>query len=329
MDTDEPLIRVRRLTTRLKIGKGAFPAVEDLSFDIWPGRTLALVGESGCGKSMTALSIMRLLPSPPALFPEGEILYRGQNLLSFSEKQMRALRGYKIAMIFQDPQSSLNPVFRIGDQLAEVGRRHLALTDEEAYEKALRLLKEVGMQDAEEKIGAFPHQLSGGLKQRAMIAMALMGDPDLLIADEPTTALDVTVQAQVLDTLCRLQESRGMAILLITHDMGVVAEMADEVAVMYAAKCIESGPVQDIFNRMAHPYTQGLFASRPQADIKKLQPIQGSVPPLQSLPQGCRFHPRCLHKMAQCAEGPVPIVSMQAAGHAVHCWLYQSGETHS
>ncbi len=289
------------------------------------GKTLALVGESGCGKTMTALSIMRILPTPPALHPEGEVLYRGQNLLALSEKEMRRIRGGRIAMIFQDPVSALNPVYTIGSQLVEVAELHLGLYGDEAVNRAVKALKEVGIASPESRLYDYPHQMSGGMKQRVMIAMALMCEPDILIADEPTTALDVTIQAQVLDLMRELQKRKGMAVLLITHDMGVVAEMADDVIVMYAAQAVERGTVTEIFDHMSHPYTRGLFKSRP--DPKKpqgeLQAIKGTVPSITHYPHGCRFHPRCPFIMDKCRHGEVPDFTLEPGSkHQAKCWLY-------
>lgn len=325
----EPILQVKNLTTRLQVGKHAFPAVEGVSFNLFKGKTLALVGESGCGKSMTALSILRILPSPPALSSEGEILYRERNLLSLSEKEMRQIRGGSIAMIFQDPMSALNPVYSIGYQLAEAAELHLGLYGEEALDRAVKALHEVGIPAARQRLDNYPHQLSGGMKQRVMIAMALICEPEILIADEPTTSLDVTIQAQVLDLLKALQKEKGMAILLITHDMGVVAEMANEVIVMYAAQDIETGSVDAIFDHRAHPYTIGLFNSRPSIEDRnqRLTPIKGSVPPLSRLPAGCRFHPRCPFVMDKCRHGQVPSFAIEGKnGHRAKCWLYDGSE---
>ncbi len=316
------MLQVKRLTTRLKTEKGVVTIVNDLSFSLERGKTLALVGESGCGKSMTALSLMRILPDPPALPPTGQVLFEGTDLLSLSEKKMRKIRGAKMAMIFQDPMSCLNPVYTIGDQLLEVVHLHLQLIGQAAIEHVIRALKQVGIPLPHERMHEYPHQLSGGMKQRAMIAMALLCEPDILIADEPTTALDVTVQAQVLDLMRALQQKTGMAILLITHDMGVVAEIADEVVVMYASKAVERGPIEAIFDNMAHPYTKALFASRPHLNKKQdaLYTIKGTVPPPGSFPAGCHFHPRCPHAMDCCKQGVVPTHKIN--DQEVSCWLH-------
>ncbi len=323
MQNDSVILSVRRLTTQLKIGKGVVTVVDNLSFDLRAGRTLALVGESGCGKSMTALSLMRILPEGVALPSKGEVLYRGQNLLHLPERKMRTLRGSKLAMIFQDPMSSLNPVMTIGAQLMEVAELHLHLAPQEAKARAILALHSVGITSPEQRLSDYPHQLSGGMKQRVMIAMALLCEPDLLIADEPTTALDVTVQAQVLELIRTLQQERGTALLLITHDMGVVAEMADDVIVMYAAKSMERAPVTSLFDHHAHPYTQGLFASRLSKKSARapLVVIPGSVPPLGHFPAGCPFHPRCPHAMEKCKKGDVP-PAVLSEGHELSCWLH-------
>ena len=323
-----PILEVKHLTTRLILGQREIAVVDDLSFELRAGKTLALVGESGCGKSMTALSLMRILPHPPALPSTGEILYQGKNLLSLSEKEMRTIRGRKIAMIFQDPSSALNPVYTIGNQLGEVAELHLGLYGEAALHRSIQALNEVGIPRPEERLNDFPHQLSGGMRQRVMIAMALMCEPDILIADEPTTALDVTIQAQIIDLIRALQKRNNMAVLLITHDMGIVAEMADEVIVMYAAQGIEKGSTLQIFDHMAHPYTQGLFAARPSLHQAKdkLHPIKGSVPSAGHFPEGCRFHPRCPYVMERCRHGAVPEFEVKNHDHTAKCWLLDGSE---
>lgn len=325
---NSPILIVRDLTSRLKIGQDIWTVVDHLGFSLYPGQTLALVGESGCGKTMTALSLMRILPQPPALAPTGEVQYKGRNLLTISEKEMRRIRGAKIAMIFQDPMSALNPVYTIGNQLVEVAELHMGLYGAAAWACAREALEAVGIPAAEERLLAYPHQLSGGLKQRVMIAMALMCEPDVLIADEPTTALDVTIQAQVLELIRSLQSKRGMALLLITHDIGVVAEMADEVIVMYVAQGIERSPVEDLFDYPAHPYTIGLFESRPSLANRrgKLHPIPGQVPPFRHIPPGCRFHPRCPYVMGKCRNGPVPDFDILHPAHVAKCWLYDGSK---
>lgn len=323
-----PILCVRDLTTRLKIGQDIWTVVDHLNFSLYKGKTLALVGESGCGKSLTALSLMRILPQPPALPSEGEVMYQGRNLLTIKEKEMRQIRGAKIAMIFQDPMSALNPVYSVGNQLIEVINLHLGLYGQAAWTRAREALEAVGISGAEERLAAYPHQLSGGIKQRVMIAMALMCEPDILIADEPTTALDVTIQAQVLELIRSLQRTKGMALLLITHDMGVVADMADDVIVMYVAQGIETARVDDLFDHPAHPYTIGLFQSRPSIDNLhgKLHPIAGQVPPFRHIPSGCRFHPRCPYVMEKCRRGAVPDFTIHNPLHVAKCWLYDRTE---
>lgn len=326
---NQAILSVRNLTAKLQIGNDIWTIVDQINFDLFPGETLAIVGESGCGKSMTALSLMRMLPSPPCLPPKGEVMYQGKNLLNLSEKDMRSIRGSKIAMIFQDPMSSLNPVYTIGNQLIEVAEVHLNLAGEEAFAHAEQALQAVGITAAAEKMMAYPHQLSGGLKQRVMIAMALMCEPDILIADEPTTALDVTIQAQVLDLIKSLQQKKDLAVLLITHDMGVVAEMADDVMVMYTAQDIENGKVQQIFDSPSHPYTVGLFHSLPSLHLLKtpLKPIKGQVPHFRHIPSGCRFHPRCPFAMEKCLKGKVPDFPIQdSPTHRAKCWLHDGTE---
>lgn len=321
----KPILKVNQLNTSLRLGKHPFKVVDAISFELHLGKTLALVGESGCGKSMTALSIMRILPTPPALPSEGEIFYKERNLLSISEEEMRKIRGSRIAMIFQDPSSALNPVYSIGSQLMEIAELHLSLYGDEAVERCVKALQEVGIPSPQERLYDYPHQLSGGMKQRVMIAMALMCEPDILIADEPTTALDVTIQAQVLDLIRQMQLERGLAVLLITHDMGVVAELADDVIVMYAAQSIETGNVDQIFDHPSHPYTMGLFHSRPTLEIQPggLKPIKGSVPSLTHYPKGCRFHPRCPFVMDRCRHGEVPnFLIADKPQHHAKCWLY-------
>lgn len=324
---EEPILTVNKLTTQLVIDQKEVAIVDNLSFELHRGKTLALVGESGCGKSMTALSLMRILPQPPALPSTGEVIYQGKNLLALTEKEMRRIRGGKIAMIFQDPSSALNPVYTVGYQLVEVAGLHLNLYGEEAEQKALKAMREVGIAVPEERFDDYPHQMSGGMRQRIMIAMALMCEPDIMIADEPTTALDVTIQAQILDLMRELQKRKGMALLLITHDMGIVAEMADDMIVMYAAQGIEKGTTVDIFDKMAHPYTQGLFAARPSLHQAKaeLRAIKGSVPSPLNFPSGCRFHPRCPFVMEKCRHGDVLEFTV-GPQHTVKCWLYDGSD---
>lgn len=307
------ILNVRQLTIKLKIEGVVHSVVENIFFELKKGQTLALVGESGCGKTMTALALMRILPEPPTLPPEGEILYQGQNLLSLPLSEMRKIRGKKIAMIFQDPLSALNPVYTIGEQLLEVATTHLLLTGKEGQAAVVHALEDVRLPDPEDITHLYPHQLSGGMLQRVMIAMALICSPDVLIADEPTTALDVTIQAQILKLLRELQDKKGMATLLITHDMNVVAQNADEVVVMYAGDHIEKAPVTRLFDYPAHPYTQALFAARPTGSLRKqkLATIPGYVPRLTQMPEGCLFHPRCPYVMEMCKSGKVPLMPLR------------------
>lgn len=319
-----PILQVRGLTTQLLIDKQRLTAVDSLSFDLNKGRTLALVGESGSGKSMTALSLLRITPKPPALPSSGQVIYQNTNLLFASEAHMRTLRGFKLAMIFQDPSSALNPVYTIGQQLAEVATLHLHASEEQSEQLSLKALIEVGIGDAERRLGEYPHQLSGGMRQRVMMAMALLCHPDVLIADEPTTALDVTLQAQVIEQMKAIQQRYGMAILLITHDLGVVAEMAHDVIVMYASRGVEGASIDELFDKPLHPYTQGLFRSRPHIAVRgqPLPYISGRVPSLGSYPSGCPFHPRCPHAMPKCKEGDVPVFHASKS-HWTRCWLYE------
>jgi oligopeptide/dipeptide ABC transporter ATP-binding protein len=322
--TNDTLLSVRGLKTYFRTDAGEAKAVDGVSLDIPAGKTMALVGESGCGKSVTAMSVLRLIPQPPGRIADGEVLYEGTNLLDLSLKEMRAIRGNDISMIFQEPMTSLNPVFRIGKQIGAVLRLHCGLSKYEAYEQTIELLTEVGIPAPDQRIDEYPHQLSGGMRQRVMIAMALACNPKLLIADEPTTALDVTVQAQILDLLRKLQDQHGMAILLITHDLGIVAEMAHDVAVMYAGKIVEQAPVKDLFADPRHPYTEGLFKSLPSYEpgADRLHTIAGNVPAATHFPSACRFHPRCLYAMDRCSQTEPPL---EASGdHHAACWLHDA-----
>jgi oligopeptide/dipeptide ABC transporter ATP-binding protein len=296
---------VTDLKTTLFTRRGEMKAVDGLSLKVAAGETVALVGESGCGKSLSALSIMRLLPNPPARIVGGAVRLNGRDLVALSEESMLDIRGKEIGMIFQDPMSSLNPVATVGKQIAEVLTTHLDIGPSEARQQSLRLLEQVGMPDAERRLGAYPHQLSGGMCQRVMIAMAIACNPTVLIADEPTTALDVTVQAQVLTLLKRLQADAGMAMIFITHDLGVVAETADRVVVMYAGRKVEEAAVDDLFERPLHPYTAGLIGATPTPGaerVARLADIPGMVPALNALPKGCAFAPRCPRAMERCRE---------------------------
>jgi len=304
-----PLLEVRSLTTRFFTEDGVVRAVEDVSFEIFPGEILSLVGESGCGKSVTGLSLLRLISIPPGKIVSGELLFDGRDLMELEEKEMERVRGNDISMIFQEPMTSLNPVFTIGNQIMEALQLHQNLDKKEARKKAIEMLGRVRIPSPEVRIDSYPHQLSGGMRQRAMIAMALSCQPKLLIADEPTTALDVTIQAQVLRLLKEIQSEMGMAVMLITHDLGVVAEIADRVAVMYAGRIVETGPIEAIFGEMRHPYTKGLWESIPQLKEKRrrLNAITGQVPDPMNLPAGCKFHPRCYLMIDDCKKEEPPL----------------------
>lgn len=301
-------------------------AVDGVSFYLDRGELLGLVGESGCGKSITALSIMRLV-APPGKIVAGEILFEARDLLKLSNAEMRSMRGNDVAMIFQDPMTSLNPVFTVGEQIAEALRLHRKLSRKEARAAAADAMREVSIPDPELRVNDYPHQLSGGMRQRVMIAMALACDPKVLIADEPTTALDVTIQAQILELLDNLRRTRDLAVLLITHDLGVVAEVADRVAVMYTGKVVEESPVDELFARPKHPYTEGLLRSVPKLTAKdvarktRLQTIEGTVPRPTALPPGCHFEPRCPYRMPQCREDEIPLYQV-TEGVTVRCLLF-------
>jgi oligopeptide/dipeptide ABC transporter ATP-binding protein len=317
------LLEVRNLKTYFATRRGEVRSVDDVSFAIEQGETLSLVGESGCGKSVTALSLMRLVAAPGRV-TGGEILFEGRNLLELSEGQMRAIRGDDIAMIFQDPMTSLNPVYTVGEQIAEAIRLHRKVSKREAWDQAVEGMRDVAIPAPEVRAKTYPHEMSGGMRQRVMIAMALACDPKLLIADEPTTALDVTIQAQILDLLTELRQKRNLALLLITHDLGVVAETSDRVAVMYAGKIIEEASVKELFARPRHPYTEGLLRAVPrlneerQGRMKRLQTIEGVVPNPLALPRGCRFAPRCQHALDKCREGEIPLIGV-GAEHSSRC----------
>ncbi|MCJ7705812.1 MAG: ABC transporter ATP-binding protein [Desulfobacterales bacterium] len=304
-----PLLEVRSLTTQFFTEDGVVRAVEDVSFEIFPGEILSLVGESGCGKSVTGLSLLRLISIPPGKIVSGELLFDGRDLMELEEKEMERVRGNDISMIFQEPMTSLNPVFTIGNQIMEALQLHQNLNKKEARRKAIEMLDRVRIPSPEVRIDSYPHQLSGGMRQRAMIAMALSCQPKLLIADEPTTALDVTIQAQVLRLLKEIQGEMGMAVMLITHDLGVVSEIADRVAVMYAGRIVETGPIEAIFGEMRHPYTKGLWESIPQLKEKRrrLNAITGQVPDPMNLPVGCKFHPRCYLMIDDCKKEEPPL----------------------
>lgn len=324
---NQDLIQVGDLHTYFYTDEGVVKAVDGVDFSIGKGSTLGLVGESGCGKSVTALSILRLIQQPPGRIVRGRILFNNENLLDFSEQQMRKIRGNSISMIFQEPMTSLNPVFRIGDQISEVIRLHQAVSNRDAWDFSLEMLHKVGISDPERRIQEYPHQMSGGMRQRVMIAMALSCNPKMMIADEPTTALDVTIQAQILDLMNKLKEDFGTAILLITHNLGVVAEMAQYVAVMYAGKIVEHADVVELFNNPKHPYTQGLLESLPAINLpvpedKQLKTIPGIVPSLSDLPEGCHFQERCFRCLDVCGKKS-PMLFDVGSGHLVRCWLYE------
>jgi len=329
-ESTQPLLEVKNLKTYFYTEDGVVKAVDGVDFHVFPGEVMGLVGESGCGKSVTSLSILRLI-SMPGKVVEGEIIFDGKNLLKYTEDQMVHIRGNRISMIFQQPQTALNPVFRVGDQISEVLHIHQSLGKEAGRARAVELLKMVGIPEPERRAEAFPHELSGGMAQRVMIAMALACVPDLLIADEPTTALDVTIQAQILGLMKDLREKIGTSIILITHDLGVVAEMAERVAVMYAGRIVEQADVRTLFEQPLHPYTQGLIGSIPILGKLKdrLEVIPGSVPNLVNLPPGCQFAPRCKarmeHNLAICSEQEPQLLEV-AAGHSVRCWLYVDAE---
>jgi len=320
------LLEIQNLHTYFQTREGLVCAVDGVSFDLDRGELLAVVGESGCGKSITALSIMRLV-APPGKIVAGEIFFEGRDLLKLSRAEMRGVRGNDIAMIFQDPMTSLNPVFTVGEQIAEALRLHRNLSRKDARVAAVAAMREVAIPDAELRVKDYPHQLSGGMRQRVMIAMALACDPKLLIADEPTTALDVTIQAQILELLNNLRSTRELAVLLITHDLGVVAEVADRVAVMYTGQIVEASPAAELFARPKHPYTEGLLRSVPKlttAAVKKeerLQTIDGTVPRLTALPPGCHFEPRCPYRMPRCREQEIPLYPA-AESVTARCVLY-------
>ena len=318
------LLEVFNLSTSFFSEKGEIRAVEDISFSIQPGQTVALVGESGCGKSVTALSIMQLLDYPGRVV-RGRIVFKGRDLLTLANSEIRQVRRNQISMVFQEPMTSLNPIFTIGDQIGEVLEIHTTLSKEEVRKETIRLLEKVHISSPERRIDQYPHEMSGGMKQRVMIAMALACKPDLLIADEPTTALDVTIQAQILELLKELQQEMGMAILLITHNLGVVAHFAQDVLVMYASRIVERASVPQLFSNPSHPYTNALLRSlpRPGAREERLESISGMVPSPLFYPKGCHFSTRCPKILPCCADEEPPLIEIES-GHEVVCWLYQS-----
>jgi len=321
------LLKTKNLKTHFFTHEGTVKAVNGISFKINQGETLGLVGESGCGKSVTALSIMRLIPHPPGKIVSGEIYFEGGNLLELDERKMRKIRGKKISMIFQEPMTSLDPVFTIGHEIMESIQLHQGLKKKEARQKTIEALKTVGMPDAEKRISHYPHELSGGMRQRAMIAMALSCNPTLLIADEPTTALDVTIQAQILRLINELKDKFGASVMLITHDLGVIAEMCDYVAVMYAGHIVEYTDVDTLFRNPLHPYTKGLNKSIPRLDVEteRLDTIRGLVPNLLDLPSGCPFHPRCDFCLKKCIEEMPELIEAEDH-HLVRCHLVKGNE---
>jgi peptide/nickel transport system ATP-binding protein/oligopeptide transport system ATP-binding protein len=327
MDNRFPLLELKELKTHFFTRKGVIKAVDKVSFKIHRGETLGVVGESGCGKSVSALSIMRLIPSPPGRIVGGEILFEGKDLLKMVPKEMEKVRGNEISMIFQEPMTCLNPVFNVGEQIGEAIRIHQGLGRKEAFQKSVEMLRWVGIPSPERRIYDYPHQMSGGMRQRIMIAMALSSRPKLLIADEPTTALDVTIQSQILELINALKEELGISVLFITHNLGVVAEVAQRAVVMYAGKVMEEANVRDLFHHPLHPYTRGLLNSVPawrrsgrqEEKRARLQEIPGMVPNLLNLPEGCSFFPRCPEAKKFCQE-KVPTLALKGEGHSVRCW---------
>ena len=323
---DKPLLlQVKNLTTRFNTDNGVVHAVNGISYDIAEGETLGVVGESGCGKSVHALSIMRLIPIPPGEITDGEVIYRKQDLLALNDNDMRHIRGSEIAMIFQDPMTFLNPVFTVGFQIAEALQLHMSMNKKQAYARAAELLDMVGIPNATQRLNDYPHEFSGGMRQRAMIAMGLSCSPNLLIADEPTTALDVTIQAQIIELVKQLREQLGMAIIWITHDLGVVAGLVDRVQVMYAGYIVERADVGDLYKNPGHPYTLGLLNSLPRVDKgrvadERLTPVHGRPPDQLNLGEGCPFAPRCDYAISRCSTEN-PTLRQIAPGHEIACWV--------
>jgi peptide/nickel transport system ATP-binding protein/oligopeptide transport system ATP-binding protein len=320
------LLKIRDLHTYFFLDEGVTKAVEGVDLELREGETLGLVGESGCGKSVTALSIMQLIPSPPGKIVKGEICFQGTDLLALSEAEMREIRGRSISMIFQEPMTSLNPVFQIGDQISEILQLHEGVSRKEAWERSIEMLRMVGIPSPERRVKEYPHHLSGGMRQRAMIAMAMACSPRLMIADEPTTALDVTIQAQILELMAHLKKEKAMSLILITHNLGVIAETVQNVMVMYAGRIFEYTDVRSIFTNPKHPYTQGLLNSIPRLDRddtkkERLEAIPGLVPSLLDIPEGCKFFERCKYAFHLCSEKE-PLLIEKDPGHFVRCWLY-------
>ena len=321
----EPLLRVKDLSTHFYTEEGVVKAVDGVSFDVEPGEILGLVGESGCGKTVSALSMLRLIPMPPGKIVSGEVFFEGEDLMKLDEEEIRHIRGNKIAMIFQEPMTSLNPVLTIGRQLTETLELHLHMDRQAAVQRAVELLEMVGLSEARTRINDYPHQFSGGMRQRVMIAMALSCNPKLLLADEPTTALDVTIQAQILELLTRLTRELGTAVIIITHNLGVVARYADRVNVMYAGKVVETANAMELYHNPRHPYTLGLLKSVPrldQARKEKLDPIQGMPPDLIHLPGGCSFRPRCRFAVERC-QVDIPPLMLVGEKHSSACWEWE------
>ncbi|MHB8482486.1 MAG: ABC transporter ATP-binding protein [Nitrospiria bacterium] len=323
-----PILRIKNLKTYFYTRQGIIKAVDDITLTVEKGKVLGLVGESGSGKSMTALSVLRLVP-PPGKIVSGDILFENQSLLTLNDEEMRKRRGKEISMIFQEPMTSLNPVFTVGEQVAEMLRLHLKMSRKEAKEKTIELFKGVGIPSEEKRYHEYPHQLSGGMRQRVMIAMAISCNPKLIFADEPTTALDVTIQAQILNLLHHLKDKLNMSLILISHDLGIIAESADDVAVMYAGKIVEYTDTRALFAHPLHPYTRGLLESLPKFDRNgrektRLKAIPGVVPRLSDLPPGCAFEPRCPYAMAICKTDP-PVLEEKETGHLASCWLEKTG----
>ncbi len=325
MSNDETILQISHLVTAFDTEEGRIRAVDVVSFGVKKGRTLGLVGESGCGKSVTSLSVMRLLPKPTGIIESGRIFFNGADLTQLPADKMHEIRGKRLSMIFQEPMTSLNPVHKIGKQLGEVFGLHFSdLSGDEIRQQSLELLQKVGIPEPEQRMEEYPHQISGGMRQRVMIALALACKPDILIADEPTTALDVTIQAQILDLIQKLQSETGLAVLVITHDLGVIAETCEDVVVMYAGKVAETAAAIELFKNPKHPYTQGLLDSIPRLETPrktKLNIIKGMVPSLYELPSGCRFRNRCLYAMDICAGDPPPMFTV-GTDHFASCYLY-------
>jgi len=323
---DDVLLDVRDLRTYFKVMDGTVPAVDGVSFQVRRGETLGVVGESGCGKSVTALSVMRLIETPPGEIVSGEIWFDGRDVLQLSQNQMLSVRGAQMAMIFQEPMTSLNPVLTVGEQIAEAVVVHKRVTHKAALDRAVEMLQLVGISEAQRRVKQYPHEMSGGMRQRVMIALALSCDPKLLIADEPTTALDVTIQAQILELIRRVQAETGTALLLITHDLGVVAETVQRVVVMYAGKVVETGSVEEVLQEPKHPYTEGLLASIPSRGMRgtRLNVIKGSVPNPFRMPAGCRFAPRCPYAFDPCADNEPPLDEHGRPERRIACWLHSA-----